>query len=279
MKKIVLLLAGSVAILSMSLDIPVGIHESKGISGLTGSPDEENCFTSCHIDFPLNSGGGSVSISAPDLQAKNWKYTPGQTYKIDITISKTGAKHFGFGFEAINSNNEDAGNLIITDSIKTQLQKAFNDRTNIMHKNKVGIAANNFTYTFNWQAPATNIGTVTFYVASNAGNNDGTLNGDYIYTTTKEITPLTLNTKKGFNSSINICLYPNPTMDYIYITNFTLPTNNINMFIYNIEGKLMLQKENININTAINVVQLPKGNYIAKFETLGNTITKKFIKY
>jgi hypothetical protein len=275
-KGIVLSLASIVAILSMSLDI----HESKGISGLTGSPDEDNCSSNCHVDYPLNSGGGSVLISSPTLEAKNWKYVPGQTYKIDITITKTGAKNFGFGFEALNSNNEDAGSIIVTDSLKTQLQKAFNDRTNIMHKNKVGIAANTFTYTFNWQAPTTDIGTVTFYAASNASNNDGTLQGDYIYTTTKEITSLTLNTSEKFSAIINAYLYPNPTVDYIYLVTPAQLPDKLNMYIYNLGGKLVLKKENITANTAINIVQLPKGNYIAKFESLNGigVITKKFIK-
>ena len=37
-------------------------------------------------------------------------------------------------------------------------------------------------WTFDWTAPETNEGSVTFYIASIAANNDGTDDGDYCYT-------------------------------------------------------------------------------------------------
>ncbi len=42
---------------------------------------------------------------------------------------------------------------------------------------------NGASWTFNWTAPAEDIGTVTFYAAGNHANNDGNTSGDYIYRT------------------------------------------------------------------------------------------------
>ena len=42
-------------------------------------------------------------------------------------------------------------------------------------------------WTFNWTAPATNVGTVTLYAAGNQANSDGTEFGDQIYTTTSTV--------------------------------------------------------------------------------------------
>jgi uncharacterized repeat protein (TIGR01451 family) len=42
---------------------------------------------------------------------------------------------------------------------------------------------NGASWTFNWTAPSTDIGPVTFYAAGNQANNDGNTSGDYIYKT------------------------------------------------------------------------------------------------
>src|SRR5206468_367243 len=44
-------------------------------------------------------------------------------------------------------------------------------------------------WTFNWTAPSMDVGEVIFYVAGNQANNDGTFDGDQIYTTTASSDP------------------------------------------------------------------------------------------
>ncbi len=43
--------------------------------------------------------------------------------------------------------------------------------------------SNGASWTFNWTAPAEDVGVVTFYTAGNQANNDGNTSGDYIYRT------------------------------------------------------------------------------------------------
>ena len=42
---------------------------------------------------------------------------------------------------------------------------------------------NGASWTFNWTAPAIDVGPVIFYAAGNQANNDGNTSGDYIYKT------------------------------------------------------------------------------------------------
>jgi hypothetical protein len=45
------------------------------------------------------------------------------------------------------------------------------------------------TWVFNWTAPPTNVGPVTFYAAGNHANNDGNTSGDLIYFTVNQSQP------------------------------------------------------------------------------------------
>ena len=50
---------------------------------------------------------------------------------------------------------------------------------------------NGAAFQFDWTPPASNAGPVTFYVAGNAANGDGTSAGDHIYTSSVQLNPLT----------------------------------------------------------------------------------------
>ncbi|MBL0316089.1 MAG: hypothetical protein IPP69_10010 [Flavobacteriales bacterium] len=81
-KLISLFLISSVVMMSMSSseDSP------DGKAGHNGSPGEQTCAKStCHTSYTLNSGPGSVSITAPGMT--NWQYVPGQTYTINVTVA------------------------------------------------------------------------------------------------------------------------------------------------------------------------------------------------
>jgi uncharacterized protein (TIGR03437 family) len=46
------------------------------------------------------------------------------------------------------------------------------------------------SFTFDWTPPATNVGSVTLYLAANEANGDANLTGDYIYTTSVQLDPI-----------------------------------------------------------------------------------------
>ena len=271
MKKTIILCAAiCFAIISMSLDI----YTSSGKEGFTGSPGETTCRT-CHGGSPINDPSGSIAITAPTLIGG--KYVPGQTYAINVTVAKSGQAVFGFGFEALTSTNANAGTLTITDAATTQIAKATNDRTNVIHKLNGGKTANTHTFTFNWTAPATDVGTVTFYATGNAANGNGQGSGDFIFSTTQTVSG-TVGIAAQMAADININLYPNPTHDYLYIKNTANATEKMRVTIIDISGKVMLTEENIISNGVIDVSALSKGNYIARMEKNSGTAVKRFVK-
>jgi uncharacterized repeat protein (TIGR01451 family) len=149
-------------------------------AGFTGAPLEFTC-AECHV--PPDAGTGTILISAPQT------YVPGQTYPITVTNSNPDPtrKRWGFQLTALDPGDEKAGNLQSTD-IFTQVlnnQGPGGARQYIEHTssgtyiNQMGGAS----WTFNWTAPQTDVGPVTFYAAGNHANNDGNTSGDFIYFT------------------------------------------------------------------------------------------------
>ena len=62
---IILAITG-IAFMLISFGMSYDILSSNGKSGKTNSPGEGNC-TSCHNSFAVNTGGGSTTITSPDL--------------------------------------------------------------------------------------------------------------------------------------------------------------------------------------------------------------------
>ena len=160
------------------------IVKQNGIAGRTGSPGESNC-RSCHSDFALNSGGGSITIQSPGTPG--FQYTPGQTYSMSVTVAQSSINLFGVGIEALNSSNINAGTLSNVNS-NLHVLTAGNGRTNLVHSTNGGASSNSKVFSFSWLAPVAGTGNVTFYfagVAANGNNSDG---GDWVYTGTQIFT-------------------------------------------------------------------------------------------
>src|SRR2546428_11168905 len=76
------------------------------MNGVTSAT--QTCATAgCHTSFPLNSGGGSVSVSG--LPAA---WDAGKTYPLSVTIQRTNQRAFGFQLSAVvESTNRQAGSF------------------------------------------------------------------------------------------------------------------------------------------------------------------------
>ena len=152
----------------------------------TNAPGEANC-TSCHTSFELNSGPGNVSINGLPLG-----YSPNQEVMLSVTTFHPDGFIYGFQLTAIDSTGAQAGTLVATDAVNTQLTSGFvsgNPRQYIAQtfQGALPVEFDQRTWTFKWIAPATNVGPVTFYAAGNGGNANGETTGDYIYTTSATV--------------------------------------------------------------------------------------------
>lgn len=179
-----MLLIASVVLMSMSSNYE---DDPDGKAGHNGSPGEQTCAkSSCHDSFTVNSGIGSVSITAPGMT--NWQYVPGQTYTINVTVAHYNKPLFGFGFEALLGTGANAGTLTAgTGSQALNATVSGNSRRTITHLENSGLVNGSKTWSFTWVAPA-NGANVTFYAAGNAANNSSSDSGDYIYTTSQAVT-------------------------------------------------------------------------------------------
>ncbi len=177
--------------------------------GYTAAPGDNptGCMASgCHTDTP-NSGPGSVKIVA----SGGTSYVPGQMQQIQVTITDSTEKKYGFELTArVDSNPKAQGAGTITsadantDVINCKLA-GYNPfpgscpsgntlqwiSHNITGYDNSANKSPSFTYTFNWMPPATNVGTVTLYAAGNAGSGALIVNLTHTYLTSLQLSPST----------------------------------------------------------------------------------------
>lgn len=162
---------------------PVHAFSAGPPAGYTGAPQEEpEACAECHV--PPDAGTGKISITAPQT------YVPGQTYPITVTHTNPDQTRLRWGFELTvldTASDEKAGNLQSTDGLTQVLNNAGPGlaRQYIEHTAAGTFIGqhNGASWTFNWTAPAIDVGPVVFYAAGNHANNDGNTSGDYIYKT------------------------------------------------------------------------------------------------
>jgi hypothetical protein len=174
-----------------AVSTPVSANEFGPISPFTGAPQEPisgdgaTCAyapLACHVSFALNSGPGSIGIDVPA------GYEPGLTYVIQVDVTQAGQMRWGFQLTVLDELLEKAGSLASTD-LDTQIQNLFAPRQYVTHTlgGTAAGQANANSWTFEWTAPDTDVGPVTFWAAGNAANNNALVTGDYIYTTSVTI--------------------------------------------------------------------------------------------
>ncbi len=152
----------------------------------TNAPAEANC-TVCHVDFPVDSGTGNITITGIPAN-----YLPGQQIPVTVKVSQADGFEFGFQMTAVDGQGRRAGTFtfpVLTPQPLQIMQGIVgpNTRDYIMHTSD-GVTPTQFgskTWNFTWTAPAERVGKIGFYAAGNATNGDGGPSGDYIYTTSK----------------------------------------------------------------------------------------------
>lgn len=149
--------------------------------GVAGDPPAMSNCTQCHSSFPVNSGNGLLELVFGEPLA----YSPGETYEMEVNLSSQDAlTRWGFELTVLNSENNMAGELLVTDATNTQLSDNSGASPDYLKQTATGTYAgqNSGNWIFSWTAPPEGTGPVTFYTAGNTANNNGSTSGDYIYT-------------------------------------------------------------------------------------------------
>src|SRR3989339_1438324 len=165
----------------MGISVSTIFALSSGLAGgRTGSPADgfKTCNdTGCHNSFTLNSGSAKFSISVPS------SYTSGETLSISISFSDSKTLKHGFELSALDTKSNHVGAFSSVDS-KTQTKNG----DYIKHTSAGSSQSGNASWNVQWTAPTSEVqDPVTFYAAGNEANGDFTNKGDYIYTTTEQI--------------------------------------------------------------------------------------------
>jgi uncharacterized protein (TIGR03437 family) len=168
--------------------------------GNSGVPGESTC-AACHVGTAVNGGPGSVNAEFSNGQT----YSPGATQRIAITVSDEAQRRFGFQITArlASDATTQAGSFTAVGG-ETQVlcsQRPFtaqqrapcpaNLPLQYAEHTSEGSRSGRNRYEVDWTAPATDVGPITFYLAGNAANGNGTNTGDRIYTRTFTLTPST----------------------------------------------------------------------------------------
>ena len=131
-------------------------HFPNGVdANLTGSPDSENC-SNCH--GPDVQSGASMNVLKFN-NSTTLNYQPGASYVVSLEMSVNPAAR-GFNAVALDGLDQSVGTFVTIPDNVTDGARASN-----------GIATHNTNsntadWKWTWIAPSTNVGPVTFYVAT-----------------------------------------------------------------------------------------------------------------
>lgn len=259
------------------------VLSDNGKAGYTGSPGEQKC-NNCHNDFTLGTGGGSIAFTSPNMN--NWQYAPGQVYTFNVTVARNASSLFGMGLEALTSTNSNAGTFTMTNpstSLKTKTVSGV-VRNNVCHTLNGGATAAAKTFTFNWTAPVTATGNVTVYFTGVAANGDGNEAGDYVYSGSQVLSPITTGVE-SLSLSNSLTVYPNPIKDNFNLSFELQKPENISAEILDCSGKQVLsvvRNEMINDKYSTQISLKDKGikgglYFLHVKQSNGNSVVKKLI--
>ena len=145
----------------------------------SGAPGEVSC-TGCHSGS-ANSGPGTINYL---IGNGTGTYSPNELYTIIFSMEQDNVNQFGFQTVALkSSNNSNAGTFSLTDEENTRLMSGMG-RTYVGHT-VCGADVDppgSLQWSFNWQAPGSDVGNINFHLSSLATNHSHSTWGDNTYT-------------------------------------------------------------------------------------------------
>ncbi|MCF6213402.1 MAG: T9SS type A sorting domain-containing protein [Flavobacteriaceae bacterium] len=236
-------------------------------NGVTGSPLDnqlapQSCLT-CHD----NNGNFNTAVSiTSDIPSGG--YALGQTYNMTVTQTANGASKHGFQITVENNAPSKIGGFVVTDVVNTHLQAGGNFVTHSL------AGSDQNSWNFAWTAPSIDVGAITFYVASIAGNlnssGGATTSSNQMAQNTMVIGSVLATNKLHLLHN----MYPNPGSRQVTLQ---LPSqvNSANVTVFNYLGKSFIQKTINSLHNTIDVSSLSTGIYFVRIQTDSQIGTKK----
>ena len=150
--------------------------------------------------------------------------------------------------------------------------------TYITHSGSGNTGSGSRTWSFDWDAPTTGTGDVTFYGAFNASNNNSSNDGDSIFTSTLTVAEdLTVGLNWVENNN-ELLIFPNPVSEYFTISLHEIAEQQSMVKLFDAEGKLSYT---FNTTEGSNTDKLPEntatGIYYLQVNSGEKTFSKKII--
>lgn len=265
----------AIAMIGMGFDLSLNDAMSKmtgAPAGHTGSPgDGKNC-TQCHTNLAPDTSAAIFATNMPG----NIFYGD-STYEIKATVYHPGSQRFGFQASPQTAAGALQGELIVTDTARTQLMGSGKYITHTLN----GTPASNLDasqWVFGWKAP--NVpAPVTFYAAFNATNNNSQPTGDTIYVVNMTFQPHATVGMKEQNGDGSVSIYPNPTNGLLHysIANGNFESN-AEIMIYNMQGQLVATEKPGSAYGSIDLQSLASGIYFVKVRNGESVSTTRISK-
>lgn len=203
----------------------------------SGGAGELTCATSsCHIGS-ANTGPGMITLTS---DAVNNEYVPGNTYTITATVEQSGITKFGFEILAGYSATQDAstGTIQLINTTNTQ-QKANGARRYVTHRSPGTSGSDTKSWSFEWVAPGSNTGDVTFFGCGNATNGGGNRTGDNIYTSSLTLTEGLTSVAPIVREAPQMQVFPTYTNDMVTLQLESPTTEALTIRVVNLQGQVM----------------------------------------
>ncbi len=154
----------------------------------TGAPGDNGACNAegCHNSYSLDSGSADFSITAPTA------YTAGKAVKIKVAFADSSGKKYGFEMTALDADGNRVGTfkkvgnttqVVSPSDAARELEKA--DKGKYIEQSSRGVKKK--SWVFKWTPPSSATDPVTFYAAGCEADGNSNSDGDYVYTTTAEI--------------------------------------------------------------------------------------------
>lgn len=254
------------------------LYASGAPAGRTGAPGEATC-TSCHSGA-VQSGATENIVSITENGNAVTGYTVGQTYQIEVSTASAVPKR-GFQMTVLNGSNQMAGSFATINGGVSVVTGAASKK----YVNQTGQGSNTAsfpTWTFEWTAPATDMGPVTFYLATNKTNSNGSDSGDQIFTSqhalgstasVEELESSVKDFQAGFSTGNNT----------VYLQYYSSLTGESTVNIVDLSGKSILTSQLLATQIGINKqsVRLPDyvrpGMYFVHFFVDNHAMSQGFL--
>jgi len=253
-------------------------NRSGSPAGRTGAPGETTCGTSsCHNVTP-NTGSATINLTINEDQMT---YQLGATHTIAIAIDGAQvAGRNGFEIVALDAQDNNVGEWILAGNDKRE--RSSNGRNYITQTTDGSAQA---AWEIDWAAPEMDAGPVTFYVAVNDANNNGSRMGDDIYTTSLAVEAEVVSAVEEISSLIGVTIYPNPVNEQLNLQLNLATDTHLRGIVRNVVGQSVIElfQGTISAGTSLQTFSIPQnlisGHYFLELRSSAGAVKSvPFIK-